>query len=887
MVQVTIDGQAVTCADGATILDAARQAGIEIPTLCHDDRLAPTGECRLCLVESGAARPVPACMTVVREGMSVCTSSPTLQESRTTTLRLLALNHAGDALAADEVTPFSRLLRQHGLVSYGSSDPDRIDDSHPYIHVDLSRCVDCYRCVRICHDLQGQDVWHVRGRGVRTEVWPAADALALSACVACGACVDTCPSGALEDRTTIERGAATMWTRTVCPYCGVGCELEYGTRDGRMVAARPVLDAPVNKGHCCVKGRYAFDFVHADDRVATPMIRGGAGWRPSSWPEALGVVADGIRQIIARHGPDAVGVLGSARATNEENYLVQKLARVALGTNNVDCCARVCHAPSAAALKQMLGTGAATNSFDDLERARTILVCGANVTENHPVIGARIRQAARRGATLIVIDPRRIELARVPGALHLALRPGTNVALLNAMAQVVVAEGLVDREFVQQHVDGLADWQAFLEDFAPERAEAICGVPADAIRLAARAYATGGPAIIFHGLGITEHTQGVDGVKALVNLALATGNIGEPGTGVNPLRGQNNVQGAAQMGCDPASLTGGIPIESGRPLFESVWRAPVPATAGRTMLEMLDEARAGRLKALVVFGYDILLTNPDASSTRRALEALDLLVVVDLFRTETAGFADVFLPACSSFEKHGTFMNAERRVQRVRPVVPRVGESLSDAEIVCRLGSALGHARSFSFDSPAEIWDEIRAVWPAARGMTYERLEAGGLQWPCPSEDHPGTTRLYTDGFPGARRRFAILPYRPTAETTSDEYPLLLNTGRTLFQFNAGTMTSRTPNQGLRPTDLLEISPVDARRLTLTDGQEVEVTSRHGRAVLPIRITDEMRIGEAFATFHSPAVFLNQITTDHRDPIGTPEYKVTAIRIAPRNLLRA
>jgi formate dehydrogenase major subunit len=754
-----------------------------------------------------------------------------------------------------------------------------MDESHPYLRADMSRCIDCYRCVRICADLEGQNVWHLWDRGAETVVHPAGPSLAESPCVACGACVDTCPTGALEDRSVVRHGPATTWTRTVCPYCGVGCELDYGTRDARIVASRPALDGRANHGHACVKGRYAFDFAIAGDRIISPRIRDGRAWKDAVWPEAIAAAANGLRRVIERDGPDAVGVLGSARATNEENYLVQKFARVAIGTNNVDCCARVCHAPSAAALKSILGTGAATNSFDDIDLAGVILVAGANPTENHPVIGARIRQAARRGARLIVIDPRRTELAREARAVHLAPRPGTNVALLNALARVIVTEGLCDERFLADRVGGVAEFRAFIAEWSPDRAGAICGVPADDIRDAARIYATNGPSMIVNGLGITEHRQGTDGVSALVNLALLTGNVGRPGAGVNPLRGQNNVQGAALMGCDPGALTGGVSVEAGRAAFEAAWRAPVPRTRGLRLLDMIDAALDGRLKALVVAGYDILLTNPNADRTRRALERLDLLVVVDLFWTETAGLSHVFLPAQSSFEKDGTFMNAERRVQRVRRVIPPVGASRSDQDIFCELAAALGSRDAFLHTGPEDVWNEIRHVWPDVRGITYGRLDEGGLQWPCPSEAHAGSGLLYEDRFPSGRATLQRVQFLASEEVVDNQYPFILTTGRTLYQFNAGTMTSRTDNQQLRPADTIDISPADAGTLGCKTGETVRVVSRHGRTAMRVRVTDAVPSGVLFATFHTSDAFVNRVTSNAQDPVGTPEYKVTAVRL--------
>ena len=881
-VHVTIDGRAGSFAAGTSILEAAGEFGIAIPTLCDDARLAPSGACRLCLVEvAGVAKPLAACATPIVEGMEIRTATERLESERRFVLEMLAADYPSAAVTEAPDKPFHRYLRAAGVAADGvSGATGAVDESHPYLCADMSRCIDCYRCVRICSEVQGQDVWHLWDRGADLIVHPDGPTLAASSCVACGACVDTCPTGALEDWSFLRHGPATTWTRTVCPYCGVGCELAYGTREGRIVAARPAVDGRSNHGHACVKGRYAFEFATSPDRVVTPRVRNGVGWRETTWPEAMETVADRLRQLVARYGPDSVGVLGSARATNEETYLIQKLARVAIGTNNVDCCARVCHAPSAAALKTMLGTGAATNSFDDIDQARTIVVAGANPTENHPVVGARIRQAARRGAQLIVIDPRRTELTHEARAMHLAPRPGTNVPLLNALAFVVVTEGLCDRRFIDERVANLTEFESFVRDWSPERASAMCGIPAEEIRRAARLYATGGPAMIVNGLGITEHHQGTDGVSGLINLALLTGNIGRPGAGVNPLRGQNNVQGAALMGCDPTTLTGGIGVDAGRTAFEAVWNAPLPKSRGMKLLDILDAALDGRVKALVVQGYDILLTNPHAERTRQALERLDLLVVIDLFWTPTADLAHVFLPAQSSFEKDGTFMNGERRVQRVRRVLAPVGGARSDSDIVCDLAAALGHDDGFSFSSSEAVWDEIRAVWPDVRGITYRRLDDGGLQFPCLSETDPGTARLYETGFPGGgRASLRRLEFQAGSETVDDEYPFVLTSGRTLYQFNAGTMTSRTDNQLLRPSDTLDMSRQDAETLAVATGDRVAIVSRHGRTVMPVRITDAVSPGTLFATFHTPEAFLNRVTSSVRDPVGTPEYKVTAVRL--------
>lgn len=880
-VHAIVDGQACDLPDGTSVLTAIRSVGSHVPTLCHDERLVPTGACRSCLVSiEGSARWVPACSTPLVDGMAISTRSAALDQHRRLLLGLLAARYPASAVAEAPDKEFHQALREHDLSGAAVANPDLVDRSHPYIVADMSRCIDCYRCVRICDEVQGQHVWHVRNRGIDTRVVPDGPSLADSSCVACGACVDTCPTGALEDATAGSGADPTQWTRTTCPYCGTGCEMSVGTRDGRIVAVRPVLEAPVSKGHLCVKGRYAFGFVHAVDRVTEPMLRDGGRWRTVSWQEATREVAARLRGIVDRHGPDSIGLLGSARATNEDNYLVQKFARTVLGTNNVDCCARVCHAPSAAALKDMFGAGLSTNSFDDLERARTILVCGANPTEDHPIVGARIRQAARRGAQLIVIDPRRIELA-ADSACHVALRPGTNVALLNAMAHVIVFENLCDRTFLDTRVEGFDQFVAFIRRWTPARAARVCRVEPDTIRYAARLYATQKPAMMFHGLGLTEHVQGTDGVMALSNLALLTGNIGVPGGGVNPLRGQNNVQGAAHMGCDPGVLPGSTPLRAGRDTFERVWGARVPETKGLSLMEMMEAAAVGRMKALWAIGYDVFFTNPNATHTADALRSLDLVIVQDLFLTETARvFGNVFLPACSSFEKEGTFMNAERRIQRVRAAVPPVGHSRPDWWIVAQVAQAMG-APGFNIKSPEDVWHEVRELCPGARGMSYARLEQGGLQWPCVDEDHPGSPILHERTFTsGGRARLRCLDQHTPAERVSERFPLLLITGRTLYHFNAGTMTGRTSNLALHPVDVLDISPIDAGEYGVQDGERVRLVSRYGAVELAARFSVTVNPGQVFTTFHSPQVFINLITSPHGDTaVGTPEYKVTAVRI--------
>jgi formate dehydrogenase major subunit len=881
-VHATIDGQIVTVPTGTSILAALRARGIQLPHLCHDDRIAPIGACRLCLVQiDGVAHPVSSCTAALAEGMVVHTKLPALETERHTLLELLAWRHPAEPTVDNA---FLDAVRAYGLTSElkGTSDPAKVDAAHPHIHIDMSRCIDCYACERICRELQGQVTWRVIGRGGTTTLVPdSGGSLLESSCVSCGACVDVCPSGALQDKSLLTLGAPTDWTRTTCPYCGVGCEMQVGTREGRIVDVRPTRDAPVNKGHLCSKGRYAFDFIRSSDRVTTPMMRDGGAWRAVSWTEAFSYVAERLKAIVAAHGPDAVGVLGSARATNEENYVIQKFARTVVGTNNVDCCARVCHAPSAAALGAMLGTGAATNSFDDIERAKTILVCGSNATSSHPIVGARIRQAALRGANLIVLDARRTELAAMAD-VHLAPRPGSDLLLFHAMADVILTEGLIDASFVRDRVDGLEELRAHVARFSPDDVAPLCDVDAGAIREAARLYARARPSLSVHGLGLTEHTQGTETVMALINLALLTGNIGRPGSGVNPLRGQNNVQGSAHMGCDPAHLTGYTTLEDGRTRFEAAWGAPLPRTRGLDLMEMLDSARAGGLRALWAVGYDVYLTNPDALRTREALAALELVIVQDLFMNETAKeLGHVFLPVAASYEKDGTFMNGERRVQRVRRAVPAPEGVRTDWEVMRDVARAMGRGDHFPYGSAEQIWDEVRRVWPAGAGLTYARLDQAGLQWPCPAEDHPGTTLLHERTFAhGQRAGLRCIEPQPSPEQPSPDYPFVLITGRHLYQFNAGTMTNRSANSVLRPRDTLDVSPADAARMSVGDGEVVRVESRHGEARLPVRIDPSVRSGELFATFHSPESFVNRVTGEGRDSIThTPEYKRTAVRI--------
>ena len=877
--RLRVNGRDVTAAEGTTLLALCGDLGIWIPTLCSEPRLKPASTCRLCEVEvMGEPRPLCACATEVREGMEVETHTPALEAYRRTMVECYASHVPAEDPARLEGKPFRALLDAYGVEPAGSRRPELKQPDHPYLDVDLSWCVACGRCVRICEEVQGQDIWIFAGRGADVRPVPQlAAGLADSGCVCCGACADTCPTGAIEDVFRLAHGLPDRWVRTTCPYCGTGCEMEVGVKGGHITEIRPAMDAPVNHGHLCVKGRYGFGFNDAPDRITTPMIRREGIWMEVSWDEALDAAASALRRAEGK-----AGVLASSRVTNEENYLAQKFARVALRTHNVDCCARVCHAPSAAGLGQTFGTGAATNSFADVERAGLIMVVGANPTENHPIVGARIRQRARAGIPLIVVDPRRTELAAL-AEIHLAPRPGTNLPLFLAMAGVILDQGLMDTAFLEARTEGLDAFKSSVRVWTPESAAEVCGVSAEDLRRAAIRYATVKPAMCLHGLGVTEHIQGTDGVSALAHLALLTGNVGLPGAGVNPLRGQNNVQGSAQMGCEPSRLTGYQKIAQAKDTHQAVWGVDLPTEPGLTALGMVDAAGEGRLKALLVIGYDPLMSHPNAEETAQNLNGLDDLIVVDLFMTETArAFGTVFLPAASPFEKEGTFMNGERRIQRVREVVPPKGSSRTDLEILRGLAERLGAGAHFRSPDAAAVWDEARRTWPAIAGISHARLDReGGIQWPCPTEDHPGTPVLHMDAFQGGgRAAFRPLTWIPSREVVDDDYPFLLNTGRRLFHFNAATMTGRTRNRDLCPDDRLELHPMDAAELEVGEGDAVQVRSRHGAFTLRAQLTEQVRQGEPFATFQAVEAYVNRATGTGRDgTTGTPEYKVTAVSL--------
>ncbi len=865
-----------------TILDACRSVGADVPTLCHDDRTTPGGHCRVCLVEVDG-RHVPACSTPARDGCSVRTRTPALDAYRQDLAELMLSESQPRGRAAVLCTT----LGADGT-RYAPASPvaPRLDDSHPYLRLDTDACIKCRLCLSVCDEVQGQFVYAFGGRGADAHLTWGVGPFADSACVACGACASACPSEAISDvdRQRARHEPPTRVVQTTCGYCGVGCQLDVHASAGDVIRIEGTPGAAVNDGHLCVKGRYAHGFVRHRDRLTTPLVRRDGRLEPASWDEALSLVA---ATFDAHRGK--VAALSSSRCTNEENYLLQKWMRAGFGTNNVDCCARVCHGPTAAGMRRVFGTGAATNSIADIALADVLLVAGSNATAAHPVTGAHIRQAALRGASLIVIDPRRTELAAIAD-VHLQLRPGANVPLLNSLAAVLLEEGLVDRRFLDERALGLPELEAFVQDHTPEQLAGVTGVAPTHVRQAARLWGAARRPLSIHGLGMTEHHQGSEGVMLLCNLALLVGAIGREGVGINPLRGQNNVQGAADMGCQPDLLTGYVGLAAGAEHFGTVWGRPVPQDAGLTIPKMYEAARRGDVRALFILGEDVVQTDP-AAHVDEALAALDFLVVQEIFLSETAARAHVVLPGASFFEKDGTFTNGERRVQRVRKVLEPPGDARADWEILVDLMERTGLRQTFS--SPAAIMDEIAMVSPALRGVSYDRLGPDGLQWPVPGPAHPGTAILHTAQFPlaqtGGKAPLALVDYVPSpalAGTTDDT--LLLSTGRLLEHYNCGTMTRRTDNVRLQPDDPLEIHPDDAAPRGIADGGRVRLSSAWGETTLRARLTTDVRPGTVFTTFHFPESRTNDLVSDVLDRLADcPEYKLTPVQVTPVTAARS
>jgi len=901
-VTLSIDGREVSVPAGTSVMAAAATMGTQVPKLCATDSLEPFGSCRLCLVEIHGRRGTPAsCTTIAEDGMVVHTQTPKLAKLRRGVMELYISDHPLTCLtcSANGDCELQDMAGAVGLreVRYGYAGDNHLeaptDGSNPYFTFESSKCIVCNRCVRACEEVQGTFALTIEGRGFASKVSPGGTDFFGSECVSCGACVQACPTATLNEKSIIQMGKPEHSVVTTCAYCGVGCSFKAEMQGDKVVRMVPYKYGKANEGHSCVKGRFAYGYATHKDRITKPMIRDKITdpWREVSWAEAIGRAASEFKRIQATYGRDSVGGITSSRCTNEESYLVQKLVRTSFGNNNVDTCARVCHSPTGYGLKVTVGTSAGTQDFASVAEADVILVIGANPTDGHPVFASRMKRRLREGARLIVADPRKIDLVKSPhirADYHLPLKPGANVALINALAHVVVTEGLVDEDYVRTRCDvgDFESWARFVaeERNSPEQTEALTGVPASDVRAAARLYATGGNGAIYYGLGVTEHSQGSTMVMGMANLAMATGNIGRPGVGVNPLRGQNNVQGSCDMGSFPHELPGyrHVSDDATRDMFESLWGVSLQEEPGLRIPNMLDEAVQGRFKGIYIQGEDPAQSDPDTQHVTAGLRAMECVVIQDLFLNETAKYAHVFLPGSSFLEKDGTFTNAERRISRVRQVMAPLG-GYADWEVTCLLSDALGYA--MRYDHPGEIMDEIATLTPTFAGVSYAKLdELGSIQWPCNQAAPNGTPMMHVDRFVRGLGKFMITEFVPTDERTGARFPLILTTGRILSQYNVGAQTRRTENSRWHEEDVLEIHPFDAEVRGIVEGDLVALESRSGDISIKARISERMQPGVVYTTFHHAKTGANVITTDYSDwATNCPEYKVTAVQVRRTN----
>lgn len=904
-VTLNIDGAEVTVPAGTSIMHAAQLAGVTVPKLCATDSLEPFGSCRLCLVEIEGRRGMPAsCTTPVAEGIKVKTQTSKLADVRRGVMELYISDHPLDCLtcSANGDCELQDMAGAVGLreVRYGYEGENHLkaekDETNPYFTFDPSKCIVCSRCVRACEETQGTFALTIDGRGFDSKVSAGNKDFMDSECVSCGACVQACPTATLMEKTVIEAGTPEHKVTTTCAYCGVGCSFDAEMKGEEVVRMTPNKEGGANHGHSCVKGRFAWGYATHQDRITTPMIRKSIHdeWQSVSWDEAINYAASEIKRIQAKYGKDSVGGITSSRCTNEEVYVTQKLVRAVFGSNNVDTCARVCHSPTGYGLKQTLGESAGTQTFDSVMKSDVIFVMGANPTDAHPVFGSQMKRRLREGAKLIVADPRAIDLVEnsphIRADYHLNLRPGTNVALVSAMSHVIVTEGLVNEDFVKSRCewDSFEAWRDFVAkpENSPEQLEKDLGVDPEKVREAARLFATGGNAAIYYGLGVTEHSQGSTTVMGIANLAMATGNVGREGVGVNPLRGQNNVQGSCDMGSMPHEFPGYRHVEDdeARTEFEQAWGVKLSTDPGLRIPNMLDLAAEGSFKALYCVGEDIAQSDPDTQHVTHALESMECVIVQDLFLNETAMYAHVFFPGASFLEKNGTFTNAERRISPVRRVMtPKNG--MEDWEITAKLSTALGYEMQYQHAS--DIMDEIAALTPTFKGVSFKKLdELGSIQWPCNDEAPSGTPTMHVDEFVRGKGKFYITQYVPTDEKVNAKYPLILTTGRILTQYNVGAQSRRTPNVAWHKEDLIEIHPHDAEERGVQDGDWVGISSRSGQTVLRAKITERVQPGVVYTTFHHPESGANVITTDNSDwATNCPEYKVTAVQVSKVNQL--
>ena len=901
-VTLEIDGFSVRAKEGTSVMRAAKEAGISIPKLCASDNLNAFGSCRLCLVEVEGAKGTPAsCTTPVSDGMKVRTQTDRLARLRKGVMELYISDHPLDCLTCSD-NGDCELQDMAGVVGlrdvrYGCEGENHFDaekdQSNPYFEFDPSKCIACSRCVRACDEVQGTLALTIEGRGFESKVSFSGDNFMDSECVSCGACVQACPTATLQEKTVVEHGVPDRTVLTTCAYCGVGCSFKAELKGDQLIRMVPHKDGKANHGHSCVKGRFAWGYANHKERITQPMIRENTTepWREVSWEEAITFAADRLKGTQEKYGRKSIGAISSSRCTIEEVWLVQKMVRAAFTNNNIDTCARVCHSPTGYGLNQTYGTSAGTQNFDSVESSDVVLLIGSNPTDAHPVFASQMKRRLREGAKLIVIDPRAIDLVRTPhveAAHHLALTPGTNVAMINAFAHVAVVEDLIDRAFIEERCDlpSFKEWMDFVatDQNSPEAVAEITGVAADDIRQAARLYATGGKAAIYYGLGVTEHSQGSTMVMGMANLAMATGNIGVDGVGVNPMRGQNNVQGSCDMGSFPHEFPGYRHVSDAdtRSLFETAWGVAQDSEPGYRIPNMFDEACAGGFRGLYVQGEDIAQSDPNTIHVEAALNALDILIVQDLFLNETARFAHVFLPGTSFLEKDGCFINAERRINRVRPaMVSATGKEEWEVtqDLARALGYDMGHATA------SDIMDEIAHLTPTFAGVSHQHLdEVGSVQWPCNDQAPEGTPVMHVDEFVRGKGQFVLTEYVPTTERTNRKFPLILTTGRILSQYNVGAQTRRTENSDWRAEDVLEIHPSDALATGVLDNAWVSVKSRKGEITLRAKVSERMTPGVVYTTFHHPETGANVVTTENSDwATECPEYKVTAVAVAPAN----
>ncbi len=903
-VTLSIDGQTVTVPAGTSVMAAAMSVGTKIPKLCATDSLEPFGSCRMCLVEIQGRRGTPAsCTTPAEDAMVVTTQTPRLADLRRGVMELYISDHPLDCLtcSANGDCELQDMAGTVGLrdVRYGMDGANHLaspkDESNPYFTFESSKCIVCSRCVRACEEVQGTFALTIEGRGFDSKVRAGNTDFFGSECVSCGACVQACPTATLTEKSVIAKGQPEHSVVTTCAYCGVGCSFKAEMQGTDLVRMVPYKDGQANNGHSCVKGRFAWGYATHKDRITKPMIRAAITdpWQEVTWEQAVAHAASEFKRLQQTYGRDSIGGITSSRCTNEETYLVQKLVRAGFGNNNVDTCARVCHSPTGYGLMTTLGTSAGTQDFASVAHSDVIMVIGANPTDGHPVFASRMKRRLREGAHLIIVDPRKTDLVKSPHIKadhHLPLLPGTNVAVINALAHVVVTEGLVATDYVRERCewDAFEHWARFVAEprNGPEATAHLTGVDPAEVRAAARLYATGGSAAIYYGLGVTEHSQGSTTVMAMANLAMATGNVGKLGSGLNPLRGQNNVQGACDMGSFPHEFPGyrHVSDDTTRHAFEALWGVPLASAPGRRIPNMLDDAVEGSFKGLYIQGEDIAQSDPDTQHVTAGLRAMECIVVQDLFLNETAKYAHVFLPGSSFLEKDGTFTNAERRISRVRKVVPPLG-GLADWEATLALSAALGYPMTYAH--PSEIMAEIAATTPTFAGVSYEKLDAlGSIQWPCNEKAPAGTPMMHVDRFVRGLGRFMITEFIPTEERTGPLFPLLLTTGRILSQYNVGAQTRRTDNSRWHEEDVLEIHPLDAENRGVVEGDLVCLASRSGDVSLKARISERMQPGVVYTTFHHPKTGANVITTDYSDwATNCPEYKVTAVQVRKTNRL--